>query len=428
MGIVMKSKIGIKQGVAILVSALLGSGVFIIPAIAATIAGSWSLLAWLVMGLIILPIVFTFAALGKKYPHAGGTAYFVQLAFSEKASRISAWLFVWVVALAAPVIVITAANFLLSLLLNIGLISDVNRELLMICAFIMLLLLLIVNLLGLKTASLIQSILSVCVVGCLLYVSVNSQLSLPIELPDTAFSLNKVALSATFILWCFLGIEAIAHLSDDFKNPQRDFPLTIVIGIVITLFVYSLISISLLQMGYYGSQQDNLNSVIDLVSFSLGDKGASLVALCGFLTCFISVSLYLVGLSRLLSSMASARQLAPLFIKQNRFSVASNGLMAGIILTALVLFVYYILKLDIENLIAYANGLFILIYLAACLAGTKLLSGGGRLFAQIGSVTCLLLFISLAEQALFALVLLLLLAIYYRYKPVKQVETKKAST
>jgi amino acid efflux transporter len=218
----------------------------------------------------------------------------------------------------------------------------------------------------------------------------------------------------------FLGIEAIAHLANDFKNLHRDFPLTIIIGIVITLIVYSLISLSLLQMHFYGDETQNLNSVINLVKLSLGQRGYMIVSFAGFLTCYISVSLYFIGFSRLLSSMEKQQQLVPLFSRENAYAVPYCGLLSAIILTSAMLLAYHYSGLDLEGLIAYANGLFILIYLAASLAGTKLLTGINRRLALLVSVTCLVLFISLAAHTLFAIGLLLLLSVYYRLKSKKR--------
>jgi len=407
-----KNKLSVLQGVAMLVSALLGSGVFIIPAIAAQISGSWSLLAWAIMGLLIIPIVFTFAQLGKFYPHAGGTAYYVQRAFGERSARLVSWLFIWVVALGSPVITMTAANFLQNALIEAQIISNLIDYRLQI-AFAILLLVLTINLLGLKTAASIQSVLSVLIVSTLLFSSIDSQLNQPFQLPDTEFKLTEVALTATFILWCFLGIEAITHIADDFENPQRDFPLTILIGIVITLVVYGLISISLLQMGFYGDQEKNLNSVVHLVEASLGNKGYMLVNLVGFCTCFISISLYFVGFSRLLQSMAKQQQIHFQFSRLNKHNVAFLGLCFAVLLCLSMLVISHLINVQIESLIAYANGLFILIYLAAGIAGVKLLKGRGKWGAVIASLTCMVLFIALGKEMLFAVILTLLLAGYY---------------
>ena len=405
-------KLSIAQGVAMLVSALLGSGVFIIPAIAAQIAGSWSLLAWAIMGVLIVPIVFTFAQLGKFYPNAGGTAYFVQQAFGERSARLVSWLFIWVVALGTPVITMTASNFLQNALIEVGLIS-IETDFRLMIAVAILSLVLMINLLGLKTAAIIQSVLSVVIVSTLLFSSIDTQFTHSLQLPDTLFNISDIALAATFILWCFLGIEAITHIADDFEHPERDFPLTIFIGITITLVVYGLISLSLLQMGFYGDQEKNLNSVVHLVEASLGNKGYILVNLVGFCTCFISISLYFVGFSRLLQSMAKQKQIHSNCNRVNKHNVAYWGLGFSVTLCCIVLLVSQSIHVPLENLIAYANGLFILIYLAAGIAGVVLLKGRGKWMAVIASVTCFVLFIALGKEMIFALILVSALAIYY---------------
>ena len=114
--------------------------------------------------------------------------------------------------------------------------------------------------------------------------------------------------------------------------------------------------------------------------------------------------------------MAKQQQINIHFAKSNRYVVPYWGLSAAIAMTAFMLLAYRYSGLDLEGLIAYANGLFILIYLAASIAGIKLLVGRDKKLAIIASLTCLLLFISLALHALFAIALLLLLSLYYKLK------------
>ncbi len=44
------------------------------------------------------------------------------------------------------------------------------------------------------------------------------------------------ALSVMF--WCFVGLEAFAHLASEFKNPERDFPRALMIGLLLAGLVY----------------------------------------------------------------------------------------------------------------------------------------------------------------------------------------------
>lgn len=71
----LKKDISLISGIAQLSTTLMGTGLFMIPAIAAGIAGHFSLWAWVLLFIAICPIALTFAQLGKRYPNAGGTAF-----------------------------------------------------------------------------------------------------------------------------------------------------------------------------------------------------------------------------------------------------------------------------------------------------------------------------------------------------------------
>lgn len=67
----LKKDISLGAGIAQLSTTLMGTGLFMVPAIAAGIAGVFSLWAWLLLFVAICPIALTFAQLGKRYPNAG---------------------------------------------------------------------------------------------------------------------------------------------------------------------------------------------------------------------------------------------------------------------------------------------------------------------------------------------------------------------
>jgi amino acid efflux transporter len=69
----------------------------------------------------------------------------------------------------------------------------------------------------------------------------------------------------------------------------------------------------------------------------------------------------------------------------------------------------YWLQLPLSELIVYANGIFILIYLLCMLAGWRLLHGRSRVMASIGSVLCVALLLTLGWKSLYALGMLTVL-------------------
>ena len=86
-------KLSLTQGTATIVITLLGSGVFIVPAISATYSGWTSLIIWFLMAVMILPVAFVFGKFGKMYPSAGGSATFVGAAFGKKFEKATSFLY-----------------------------------------------------------------------------------------------------------------------------------------------------------------------------------------------------------------------------------------------------------------------------------------------------------------------------------------------
>lgn len=93
--------IGLPQAIALYIGAVLGSGVLIVPGLAAEMAGPASLLAWGFMTLLILPMALSMGLLSAKYPNAGGVSHFVTLAYGEKAGTLVGWFFLMSVPIGA---------------------------------------------------------------------------------------------------------------------------------------------------------------------------------------------------------------------------------------------------------------------------------------------------------------------------------------
>ena len=83
----------IGQGAALTIGAVLGTGVITLPALAADLAGPASLLAWLALVLLSVPLAVTFAALGARYPDSGGVSTYARRAFGPRVAAMVGWCF-----------------------------------------------------------------------------------------------------------------------------------------------------------------------------------------------------------------------------------------------------------------------------------------------------------------------------------------------
>jgi hypothetical protein len=125
----------------------------------------------------------------------------------------------------------------------------------------------------------------------------------------------------------------------------------------------------------------------------------------GYLACFASLNIYIQSFARLVWSQAQHNpdhylaRLSSRHIPNN----ALNAVLGCCVVSTLVI---HALEINLDALIIYANGIFIMIYLLCMLAGCKLLQGRYRLLAVVGGLLCVLLLAMVGWKSLYALIML----------------------
>ena len=84
MKVQLERPIGLRTAVALYTGAVLGTGILVLPAVAAETAGPASIVAWAVLCLLSLPLALTFAALARREPVAGGFSVYIERAFGRR--------------------------------------------------------------------------------------------------------------------------------------------------------------------------------------------------------------------------------------------------------------------------------------------------------------------------------------------------------
>ena len=83
-----------RYAVALYMSSVLGSGILVLPGLAAQIAGPASLIAWIGLSLASYPLACTFASLSARRPESGGVYSFAKESFGPRAANAVSWLFI----------------------------------------------------------------------------------------------------------------------------------------------------------------------------------------------------------------------------------------------------------------------------------------------------------------------------------------------
>ncbi|HHA2175323.1 TPA: L-methionine/branched-chain amino acid transporter [Enterobacter bugandensis] len=396
----LRQELGLAQGVGLLSTSLLGTGVFAVPALAALVAGNNSLWAWPVLILLVFPVAIVFAILGRHFPSAGGVAHFVGMAFGPRMERVTGWLFLLVIPVGLPAALHIATGFGQALF-------GWHDEQLLLAELGTLAIVWWVGSRGASSSANLQTLVAALIVVLIVAIWFAGNITVAdIPFPainDIDHSQLFAALSVMF--WCFVGLEAFAHLASEFKQPERDFPRALMIGLLLAGTVYWACTVLVLHFNAFGEDKAAAASLPGIVVKLFGVKALWVACVIGYLACFASLNIYIQSFARLVWSQTRYKpesRLARLSKRQLPMN-ALNAVLGCCVLSSLGI---YLLDINLDALIIYANGIFIMIYLLCMLAGCRLLKGRYKALAVVGGVLCLLLLAMVGWKSMYAIVML----------------------
>lgn len=396
----LRQELGLAQGIGLLSTSLLGTGVFAVPALAALVAGNNSLWAWPVLIVLVFPVAIVFAILGRHFPSAGGVAHFVGIAFGPRMERVTGWLFLSVIPVGLPAALHIATGFGQALF-------GWHDEQLLLAELGTLAIVWWVGSRGASSSANLQTLVAALIVALIVAIWFAGDITVA-DIPFPA--INDIdhaqlfsALSVMF--WCFVGLEAFAHLASEFKQPERDFPRALIIGLLLAGTVYWACTVLVLHFNAFGEEKAAAASLPGIVVQLFGVKALWVACVIGYLACFASLNIYIQSFARLVWSQALYKpdsRLARLSKRQLPAN-ALNTVLGCCVVSSLGI---YLLDINLDALIVYANGIFIMIYLLCMLAGCRLLKGRFKALAAVGCVLCLLLLAMLGWKSVYAIIML----------------------
>ncbi len=402
----LKRDVTLINAVGMLVAGVLGSGVLILPSIAARIAGDSSILAWALMTTLATPIALTFGYLASNFPSAGGIAEYAGRAFGELSigsvkldSELTVGLlFLAVIPTATPVVILAGSVYAAAFL-------GFDFKAAVVIALLMLLLIFIVNVLGIKFTASVQMAISACVVLTLLAISLPALKPADLQIVID----SRIGKAMVAIFWSYMGWEAATHLSEEFKDP-RDFYKSILLSLVAIGILYFIVAYAVIATRSYGEGLEGLTALIAISERSFGNLGAAIVSFLALLTCFSSANIYISSSSRLLFALARKGYLPSYFSRLNNKHVPHISLALAVLVTAAILLTMLIFGDIVEELILISNSVFILLYIIGSFSGLILLNN--RLIPVVSLIVCSAILIFVGHNIFYPLSIIVVSILY----------------
>jgi amino acid efflux transporter len=361
-------RLGLGQGTALYVASVLGTGILVLPGLAAQAAGPASIVAVAAVLLLSIPLAGTFAALASRFPDAGGVASYVRRALGATAARMTGYWFFFGVCVGAPVVAILGGEYVVAVL-------GVDRSAVPIIALAVYVPPFLANWFGVRVAGWVQFALT----GLLLAVVIGVvAATFPAVEPDnfTPFLPNGwagVGTAVSLFVWAFAGWEVGTHIAGEFRDPRRTIPLATGIAIVIVGVGY--LALQVVTVGVLGDRAgEGQVPLVDLVAVTVPGIGPVLVAIVAAIVTVGVLNAYLPAFGKLGAALGRDGDLPRFFAKG-----AEDGAVPrrALVLTGALMAVYFgfalVLELDLAPFILIHTSNMVAIYAAGMLAATLLL-------------------------------------------------------
>lgn len=215
-----------------------------------------------------------------------------------------------------------------------------------VISLIILVLLAIVNYFGVDIFAKIQNLVVVLLIGSLVLLGIISAFKLGTgTVVETAAQTQPVVTGFSGIIslsalafWLFIGIEFVIPVSKNLKNPKRDVPLAMLLGILILFVIQSILGIG---MTNYVTLEELMTSPMPHMVFAqnvLGTAGSYWMGVITILAGVSTINTVLGSVTRILSGMSEAEMMPAIFNKKNNKGTPVAGLilMAGVISIILI--------------------------------------------------------------------------------------------
>ena len=368
-----KRSLGLFELVSLGVGGTIGSGIFVVPGVAAKLSGPWSLLAWLIVAISASCVLLSLA--------------YVSFRFTSSNSFFSLFSSVFGIRVAVPLIILylissvfgisTIAAGIGQYLSYFGISNVLLIEIAIIGAFCWL------NITGISLSGMTENILTTLKIIPLVIIAVLLIPSINVDnfVPQTPVTVTGFLATIIIVYWPFTGFEISAIPVDETRDPKLiRRSLILVMGIVVSL--YLLLNVALI--GSIGAEALAASPApLATAAGILFESSGSFIAIIGIVAMLSAINAYIIGTSRILQSM-SARFSVPKIRDINRQGTPVYALIAGCsISAALLLFSNHFAQLATISVITT-----LIPYIFFCLASWVLVTDTrARLVSAAGAIS-----------------------------------------
>jgi amino acid transporter len=325
--------LGLWSVMAISVGAMVGSGIFILPALAMKMAGPAVVLAYLLAGVLVLPAALSKSEMATAMPEAGGTYIYIERSMGPlfgTVAGIGTW---FALSFKGALALVGGAPYIV-------LLFAVRPDLVAVGAAVVLI---AVNLFGVKQTGRMQIAIVVAMLAAMTWFVAGSGGDVAAANFEGFFAEGSGGIlgATAFVFVSYAGVTKIASVAEEIENPGRNIPLGMLGSLGFTTALYVLVVVVLVGAAGGGDLAGSDTPVADVAATTLPEVGVVAIVAAAVLALVSTANAGLLSSSRYPFAM-SRDDLAPAFFEHisPRFKTPTVAIgLTGAVVLAMVVFV-----------------------------------------------------------------------------------------
>ena len=345
--------------IAISLGGMLGSGIFVLPGLAAAKTGPSLWLAYLIAALCILPAALSKSELATAMPSSGGTYVYIERAFGPIFGTISG-IGLWLAMLLKSAFALVGLGAYMLVVINM------DQELTKYVALIFLAIIFFLNITGVKKVGKFQlyavgiSVLSLIFVSFFGLQYMDPELLTPFKTKGNIGLLSTVA----FVYLSYSGVTKVAAIAEEIKNPSRNIPLAMILSLVLITAIYVAVSFVLVGNIPVETLGNDLKPIYTLSLKMGGPIIGVLMALVGIITLISTANAGVLASSRFPFAMARDKLLPGFMSKIDKKHLTPVTTIA----ITCVAMLFVILFLDVIKIAKLASAFKVMMFVSVNMA------------------------------------------------------------
>ena len=274
-------RLGLFDVTMLVMGGIIGSGIFVNPSEVARHIGApgWIVGVWMLGGIVALAAAFVYAELAARRPEIGGQYAYLRDAFGPMPAFLYGWALLLVIQSGGmAAVAITFARYF----------NELTHSALPdgVIGVSALALLVLINCLGVRSGSSVQSGLMVLKIAAIAMLVLVGWWLVPASTASPATSaapsttlLAGIGAALTPVMFAYGGWQTASFCAGEMRNPQRDLARGLVFGVSGVILLYCLVAFVCVHTLGAAGLAASKTPASDVMRLALGERGATLIAL-----------------------------------------------------------------------------------------------------------------------------------------------------